>query len=363
MIFLAPFLLILGLLQLLAAHKDLRGVSLTGRYRGLGYLLGGVLFVGGAILLPATLWVLFLLLPASVLALGCLIIVGSLLGRDLDSARFLRPGDWPEGSCRTVHIPHGQHGIPGLLITPPLPTGAAVCVIHGSGDNKTAFKWRLVGALLSRGLSVLTIDLAGHGENQAPQRWPDCTTEIPAALAWLRGRPDVACVGLLGISMGGALSAHAAGVAGPDALALCETPISFHFHKSMVWCEVWNTLRSPILDLMREVTVWQIWRIWDTARGKREIALSDLIRRLDVPRQVAQLTCPLHLVYGQRDDIAPPDHGRCLHQAANTPTQMTIVPGASHLALTLMPQTTNTLADWFAVHLGGVKRKDMTRDP
>jgi pimeloyl-ACP methyl ester carboxylesterase len=351
-IFLAPFLLILGLLQLFAAYQALRGVSLSGRYRWLGYLAGGALFVGGALLLPGSVWVFLMVLPASVLALGCLISVGSLLGRHLDSARFLRPGDWPEGSCRAVHIPHGEHDIPGLFITPPLPTGAAVCLIHGSGDNKTAFKWRLIGTLLGRGLSVFTIDLAGHGENQAPQRWPDCTTEIPAALAWLRGRPDVARVGLLGISMGGALSAHAAPVAGPDALALCETPISFHFHKSMVWREAWNTLRSPILDLMREITVWQIWRTWDTGRGKREIALSDLIRHLDVPGQVAQLTCPLHLVYGQRDDIAPPDHGRRLRQAANTPTQLTVVPGASHLTLTLMPRTTNTLADWFATHLG-----------
>jgi len=300
-----------------------------------------------------------MLLPASALAISCLIVVGSLVGRDLDSARFLRPGDWSEGSCRAVHIPHGEHGIPGLLFTPPLPIDAAVCLIHGSGDNKTAFKWRLIGALLSRGISILTIDLAGHGENRAPQRWPDCTAEIPAALAWLRGQPGVRQVGLLGISMGGALSAHAAVVAGLSALALCETPVSFHFRKSMVWREAWNTLRSPVLDFMREVTPWQIWRMWDTGRGKREIALSNLIRRLDVPGQVTRLTCPLHLVYGQRDDIAPPDHGRRLYQTANTPAQLTIVPGASHLTLTLMPQTTNTLADWFVTHLGVRKTQNV----
>lgn len=362
-IFLAPFLLILGLMQFFAAYQALRGVSLTGHYRRLGYGVGGILFVAGAILLPVTFWVLLSVIPVSVLALVCLMTVGSLVGRDLDSARFLRPGDWPEGSCRAVHIPSGEYGIPGLLITPPLPTNAAVCLIHGSGDNKTAFKWRLIGALLSRGLSVLTIDLAGHGENRAPQRWPDCTTEIPVALAWLRDQPGVTRVGLLGVSMGGALSAHAAVVAGPDALALCETPISFHFRTSMVWREAWNTFRSPVLDFMREITPWQIWRIWHVGRGKREITLSDLIRRLDVPGQVAQLTCPLHLAYGQRDDIAPSDHGRHLHQVASTSSQLTIVPGASHLTLTLMPQTTNTLADWFNTHLEARKTQNVKRDP
>lgn len=351
MILLSPFLLVLGLMQMLAARMGLCGVSLTGHRRRLGYPVGGALFLGGASSLPGTFWVFVLVLPASLLALVCLLAVGSLVGRRLDSACFLRPGDWPEGNCRAVRIPNGERVIPGLLITPPTATGAAVCLVHGSGDNKTAFKWRLVGALLSRGLTVLTVDLAGHGENPTPQRWPDCKTEIPAALAWLRGQVGVGRIGLLGISMGGALSAHAATVANPDALALCETPVSFHFSQSLLWREVWGVLRSPVLNLMREITAWQIWRTWDTGGGKREVPLSFLIRRLDVPGQVARLTCPLHLVYGQRDEIAPPAHGGQLHHIADVPTHLTIVRGASHLSLTLLPQTTHTLADWFAKQL------------
>jgi hypothetical protein len=34
---------------------------------------------------------------------------------------------------------------------------------------------------------------------------------------------------------------------------------------------------------------------------------------------------------------------------------LTIVPGASHLTLTLLPHTTGTLADWFARHLGATE--------
>jgi pimeloyl-ACP methyl ester carboxylesterase len=356
MIFLAPLLLILGLMQLAAARMDLRGVSLTGSRRWLGYLVGVALFAVGAYLLPSTRLVFAMILPASALALVSLLTVGSLAGRHLDPTRFLRPGDWPEGHCQVAHIPNGECLIPGLLITPPVGAGSAVCLIHGSGDNKTAFKWRLIGALLSRGLTVLTIDLAGHGENRTPQRWPDCTTEIPAALAWLRARPSVGRVGLLGISMGGALSAHAAVTARPDALALCETPVAFHYSRRMVRREVWHTLRSPALDLMRETTAWQIWQTWHTGRGKREIALSDLIRRLDVPGHISRASCPLHLVYGQRDDIAPlRHHGQYLHQIAAGPSQLTIVPNASHLTLILLPQTTRTLADWFAEYLIGDK--------
>ncbi len=205
--------------------------------------------------------------------------------------------------------------------------------------------------MLNKGLTILAIDLAGHGESQTPQRWPDCTTEIPAALAWLRDQPGVKHVGLLGISMGGALSAHAAVATSPEAVALCQTPVTFRYTRSMVWREIWNVLRSPVLDLMREVTAWRIWRQWNAEQGIREVALSDLIRRLDVPSHVAKLSCPLHLIYGQRDDIAPPDHGRRLHEAATSRARLTLVPGASHLTLILMPQTTHTLADWFAEQL------------
>ena len=351
MVFLSTFMLILGLLQLVVARTNLRGLSLAGHRRRLGYLTGTALLVGGTLLLPGTPWVFFLVLPASALALACLATVGSLTGRHLDTARFLRPGDWPEGHCQAVRIPNGERVIPGLLITPPAPSGAVVCLIHGSGDTKSAFKWRLIRSLLDRRLTVLTIDLAGHGKNQTPQRWPDCTTEIPAALEWLRDQPGVTRVGLLGISMGGTLSAQAAVGASPDALTLCETPITFQFTRTTVRREVWHLLRSPILDLMGEITAWQIWRTWRVQPGRREIALAELIDRLDVANQVARLTCPVHLVYGQRDHIAPPDHGQRLHQAATAPSQLTIVPRASHLALILMPETNHAIADWFADHL------------
>ena len=360
MIFLSPFLLTLGLMQLIAAHMGLRGVSLTGRWRWPGYLLGGALFAGGVLLLPRSPLALVMVLPASLLALVCLLALGSLIGYRLNSARFLRPGDWPEGHCEAVHIPNGDSAIPGLLITPPAATGGAVCLTHGSGDTKTAFKWRLIGALLNRGLTVLTIDLAGHGENETPQRWPECTTEIPAALAWLRAQPGVQRVGLLGISMGGALSAHAAVAASPEVLALCETPTTFEYTPAMAWREGWHTARSPVLDLMRETTAWQIWRAWNVGSGRREIALSDLIRFLDVPRQVARLTCPLLLVYGRRDDIAPADHGRRLYQVAKSHSHLLLVPGASHLTLILLPLATRFLADWFAQYLIPLRDRKMS---
>jgi pimeloyl-ACP methyl ester carboxylesterase len=351
MVFLSPFLLMLGLMQLVTAHLGLRGVSLTGNWRWPGYLVGGALVAAGILAAPRTLWIFAALVPASLLALICLVGIGSWLGRNLDPACFLRPGEWPEGHCEEARIPHGSGSIPGLLITPPAATGGAVCLLHGSGDSKTAFKWRLIGELLRRRLTVLTIDLAGHGENEAPQRWPDCTAEIPAALAWLRAQPGVQRVGLLGISMGGALGAQAAAVAKPHAVVLCETPISLEYSPALVRGEAWHTLRSSILGLLSETTAWQIRQTWTIKQGRREIGIADLIRLLDVPGQVARLTCPVLFVYAQRDDIAPPDHGRRLSQLATAPSRFVLVSGASHLTLILLPQAIQATADWFAQYL------------
>jgi pimeloyl-ACP methyl ester carboxylesterase len=346
MVFLSPFLLMLGLMQLVAAHLDLRGVSLTGSRRWMGYLVAGALVIAGVLTAPRSFWDFAALLPAGPLALICLVGIGSWLGRNLDPARFLRPGEWPEGHCEAVCIPHGSGNIPGLLITPPMTTGGVVCLLHGSGDSKTAFKWRLIGELLGRGLTVLTIDLAGHG-----QRWPDCTAEIPVALAWLRARPGVQRVGLLGISMGGALGVQAAVAANPDAVALCETPISLEYSPALVRREAWHTLRSPVLGLLSETTAWQIRQTWTIKQGRREIGIVDLIRLLDVPGQVARLTCPVLFVYAQRDGIAPPDHGRRLSQVATAPSRFVLVSGASHLTLILLPQAIQAIADWFVQYL------------
>jgi alpha-beta hydrolase superfamily lysophospholipase len=359
-ILLAPFLLTLGLMQLAVAHFGLCGASLTGRRRRPGYLMGALLLVAGAHLLPACAVALVMVIPASLLAIACLAAGGSLACSDSDPAYFLRPGDWPVGRCRAVQIPNAGQLIPGLLVTPPLAesaaesTGAAVCLVHGYGDNKTAFKWRLIGALLRQGLTVLTIDLAGHGQNPAVQRWPDCTGELPAALEWLRQQRPGRPLGLLGISVGGAFSAHAALAARPDALVICETPIRLTYSRSLVWREAWDMLRSPLLDVLRETTLWQIRRMWNTQPVRREIGLLDLLQRLDVPGCAARLTCPLLLVYGRRDRIAPLAYAERLRQAAGAGCRLVVVPGASHLAVTLVPAASRAIAGWLAAQLSGL---------
>jgi len=95
----------------------------------------------------------------------------------------------------------------------PSRNGAAVAVLHGTGSNRlgVADHARL---LARRGYGVLLFDFHGHGASEGrstslPWRFqPDAD----AALAYLRGRPDVrgGRIGIVGVSLGGEVAVHAA---------------------------------------------------------------------------------------------------------------------------------------------------------
>ena len=345
--FLAVYFLVLGLAQLGCARLELAGLSAAGPWRGLNNVVGVALVVGGCLMMPPAFGVFLYVVPATLLALLTSVILGSLTSNHLRPDRSLSPGFWPDWRCERFDIPNGISFIPALLFTPHEHRDSVICVAHGSGDSKTGFKWRLFDMLLQRGFVVLTVDLAGHGENQAAQRWPDCIAELPVVLDWLRQTVPCRHVFLLGISMGGALSAHAASQCQLDGLVLCETPLEVTYSRQLVWREAWDSLRSPIIDLLRDISPWQIWKRWQVPVGRREIGLGDLIRRLDVPARLAEIVNPVFLVYGGRDHIAPVSQAkRLLNAAPDKGHRLLVASEASHLALTQMPSVNAAIADW-----------------
>ena len=95
----------------------------------------------------------------------------------------------------------------------PSRNGAAVAVFHGTGSNRLGVADH--ARLLARhGYGVLILDLLGHGESDGrstslPWRF---APDAHAALAYLRGRPDVHAgrIGLVGVSLGGEIAVDAA---------------------------------------------------------------------------------------------------------------------------------------------------------
>jgi pimeloyl-ACP methyl ester carboxylesterase len=363
---LAVFLITLGLGQLISTRLGWRAASLVGPRGAAGYGLGLLLLAMGAWLLPALWFVLGWTPLAGLLTLILLLAAGSYIDPPPHPDRLFA-ADYPaHQNCIRVQIPDGADLIPGYLLTPPLKLAlpGGVLVVHGAGDTKTSYKWRLVEALLAEGFTVLTIDLPGHGDyRQRPLAYPDCLSVIPAALRFLRAQPEVDWVGLVGISLGSALALASLaqtvedpkGFSKPlgsrgrqvDALVALETPITLNYSWGLYYGEIWHAYRAPVLSLFSEVSVRQLRQSWFTggyvSRHKNTGEIISLLNPLESIRQLPDW--PTLLVHGGRDSIAPPEAGQALQQAAPQ-ASLLIVPSASHVTLTLMREVNQQVAQW-----------------
>jgi pimeloyl-ACP methyl ester carboxylesterase len=357
----AVFLITLGLSQLSVVFGQYDGLSLTGRRRGLGYAVGAGLLLLGAILLPphwaALLWVV----PAEVLSLAGLMWAGSTIDPIPHPEALFTPDHPGHGTFVQVDIPDGDSQIPAVLLAPPSTVGAngaAVCIIPGAGDARTSFKWWLVEALLAEGFTVLLIDVPGHGDyRHRPLRFPDFLSVAPAAVGYLRRLPGIEKVGLIGISMGGAMAVRAL-VDGPvepvDALVLVATATRIDYTRGLRRREMWRTCYgSPVMRLVRRMTVRQILDSWYRAgyvSHHTTSELFDLLRPLDYLGRLPS-SLPLLLVYSRRDSVAPPSHAEAMRHAAPHAALLESKK-ASHVMVTLISEINQPLAAWLRQQLG-----------
>jgi len=355
---LSVFLITLGVGQIISTAWQLRGASLVGGNKPAGYGLGVFLLLLGAFILPDS-WIMlawaFLTGP---LTLGVLLLGGSYLFPPPDPNQLFSSNHPAHGGCRPVQIPNGDACIPGLLLLPKSPARQhpAVCVVPGAGAHKTFFTWRLVQALLAEGLLVLVMDLPGHGDDrQRKLIYPDCLSTVPAALTFLRQQPEVTQVGLIGISLGGAMAIKSLvenPTLPPAALVVVETPTHLVYTRALYYREMWNTLYgSPLMSLLREMSVKQILDSWHSGGYHSRHTTGELfalLKPLENIKKIGQL--PLLLVYSYRDRIAPPTMAYAMHQAAPH-AKLIQEKKASHVMLTLIPSVNRHIACWLREQL------------
>jgi alpha-beta hydrolase superfamily lysophospholipase len=291
-------------------------------------------------------WLALALPPALLLQLAA----GSLRNRRLNPLLRLRPGQYDTYSITRRDIPMSRGHLPALHVIPRAGASAAICVIHGSGCDKTSYAWRLVDALVERGLAVLLIDLDGHGENPRLQSFPAITEDVAAAVAWLRER--YIRVGVLGISLGGCVAARAvADGVGVDALVVLEAPPLLNYTQADVYREALALARPYLLDIFYDCTVHAIVKAWEYPPIRATISTWDLIEALDVRGSLARIDTPLLLVYGGSDAIVKPAQAAQVWAAMPEGASFHLVPGASHLTLILTPQALQTIGEWLEQRL------------
>ena len=360
--FLAVFFITLGLGQLISTGMGLRGAALVNSSRLLGYGVGLFLVVVGGLILPQAWPVLWWTLLAGPLTVLLLLWGSAYIDPPPHPNHFFAPTHPAHGGCQAVNIPDGNDRIPGFLLSPPKNSltferkvdRPAVCIIHGAGAHKTFFLWSLAQALLAQGLAVLIIDLPGHGDyRHRLLAYPDCLSVTSAALQFLRQQPGVSRVGLIGISMGGALvlnslAENSTARANTDAVAIIEMPVRLlHTRQQLFYRELWRTLTGPVLSsLLREASVKQAWQIWHSGGRRSQHTLDELFALFDPLKHIARLSdLPLLLVYSRADTVAPPEMAAALRQAAPQ-ADFIEEKKASHVLLTLTPKINRQIATW-----------------
>lgn len=279
----------------------------------------------------------------------------------LNPKRRLLPGDYADRTIERIDI-SGAHGpVPALHIVPRGGARAAVCVAHGSGCDKTFYAWRLADALVGRGMAALLIDLDGHGESPRPQAFPAITESVSGPARWLRAR--YARVGLLGMSLGGAVTARAAADGAPcDALALWEAPprlrLDARAYRQAQIDEALRVARPPLIDLFRDGTLYHIVMGWQTSGIRATIGTWDLFDALDLPGSLGAIggradRPPLLMIYGGRDKVLHAGAAEEARQIAAGWGEFHLLPRATHISLPIEPETIERTARWLGRVVSG----------
>ncbi len=176
---------------------------------------------------------------------------------------------------------------------------SAVLVCNGNAGDR-ADRAALAVALSRAGWSVLLFDYRGYGGNAGEPNEAGLVADARAAVAYLEARPDVdrRRIAYFGESLGAAVA---------TALAVERAPAAI-------------ILRSPFTSLADIGSHHYPW-----------LPVRAFIRdRYPIDEQIRRVSAPVLVIAGERDEIVPARFSRAVHDAANQPKHLVVIPGADH---------------------------------
>jgi fermentation-respiration switch protein FrsA (DUF1100 family) len=229
-----------------------------------------------------------------------------------------------------------------------LPQAAARGVViscHGHGGRKDDMLG--IGTSMWRaGFSVLLFDFRGRGESDP---WPQTlisreVDDLRAAVAFARGREPRARIGVVGFSMGAAVSILAAAEE-PD-IAAVVADSSFTTGRDVVAHGVRSALRLP-----PEILVLAADEVVNRRHGYR----FSHARPIDAVGRIAPR--PVLIIHGEGDTTVPVEHAHRLYAAAGEPCEVWVVPGVEHCGAYFLnrPEYCRRVIDFFDQYLGSLE--------
>jgi alpha-beta hydrolase superfamily lysophospholipase len=229
-----------------------------------------------------------------------------------------------------------------------------VVLVHGweSSRDRTL---PMAHFLVAAGFHVLTVDIRGHGANQAeelPVSAGEFGTDALAAFEALLARPEVTTGAIAGHSMGG-IGAILAAAADPRVAALVATSSPAEPYR--LTRQTFRLARLPIPDVIAYPLAMLTTLVYLRPRGHKvgAISASNAITRYDGP---------ILLLHGDTDDVVPIAHLRRLARivravragrTAAAPVESLVIEGGRHSWLYEFPAYRRTVARFLAQSLGG----------
>lgn len=227
-----------------------------------------------------------------------------------------------------------------------------VVFFHGFTGDRMESHWMFVKcarALAEHGMASLRFDFYGSGESEGEFREVTLHGEIEdakAAIEFFRRRVgvDPECIGLLGLSMGGAVAACVAESARAQALVL------------------WSALAHPSqLRLIAEIKTAPIADDDDHREYNAHVVSKrflDDIEKVDPLKSIADFTRPTLIIHPEKDEHLPLSHPEGFFQAAGSAVkEKVIIPGADHTFTSVAweREVIKRTVKWFSTHLAHPK--------
>jgi len=250
--------------------------------------------------------------------------------------------DFPNSAGKTLR---GMLHLPATALKRPAP---GVVLFHGFTGNRMESHWMFVKcsrALAQAGVASLRFDFYGSGESDGEFREMTLSGEIAdgrAAVAFLRAQTgiDPERVGLLGLSLGGAVAAALA----PSVQAKVV----------VLWSAVAHTAR--LRQLVKHSAKKIPGKPGAVEFDAREInpRLEEDVLKVEPIRHLARYKGPTLIVHPEKDEAIPVSHARDYFQAAGADAkELAIIAGADHV-YTSIPWEQEVIVravQWFGRHL------------
>ena len=170
---------------------------------------------------------------------------------------------------------------------------------HGNAGNISHRLHNLKEMHDELAVNIFIFDYRGYGQSRGTPSEQGTYLDTKAALDYLRARDDVSIDKIVyyGRSLGGAMAVE---------LATQEPPYGLVLESSF----------PSVTYMAQKANPLPLWRLLRT--------------KYDSAAKVPHLQAPLLQMHGDSDDTVPLEAGRTLFEAANTPKEFYVIPGADH---------------------------------